>query len=245
MIDFSVQINKKDKDWMFIKSFEIAEDDEQPLRAGACLIHVENNEAAIYIIAFFNKHQVEFIKKIETFLKSLYIKKISIGLSKDTKEEKKIKFLESVGYQLLDCFLTKDFDDNIYVYEKYLEYNTPWNDIMFLENYVQYNKAVDETPEGYRLPTVKDVEIFQKLYSVESRFDKVTITDSKGTKYDINKEKFANKGYYATYPNSFTFWVELNTTDSFVTACLCENRMKPTIVQRGKYLNLIAIYIKK
>ena len=245
MIDFSVQVNKKDKDWLYAKSFEVAEDDEQPQRAGACLVHIENGEAAIYMIAFFNKHKNEFMEKLESFLKTFYIKKISIGLLKEGIEFTKIQFLESLGYELFDCFLTKDFDKNIHIYEKYLDYETPWNDIMFLENYVDYNKAILETPDGYRLPTIKDIEVFKKLYKVESRFDKIVITDSKGTQYSINKEKFVNKGYYAVYPNSCCFWIESENTGSFATACLCENKADPMIVPRGRFLNIIAIYIKK
>lgn len=244
MIDFCIKVNKKDKDWLFIKSFEINEDDVQPSLAGTCLVHLENNEAAIYAIGFFNKHKVEFMEKLEAFLKTLYIKKISIGLLEGSSEENKIKFLESIGYKIFDKFLTKDFKDMIYIYEKYLDYKTPWENLIFIENCIQYNQAIEEMPEGYRLPTIKDIEIFKSLYTVNARFDKIDISNSKKESFSINKEKFKNKGFNYTYNNNFCFWTDSASQDIMVSACLCENRQVPMIVPRSRYLSLMTVYIK-
>ena len=243
-MNFIIENNKFDKKWYKIEAYTVpCESDEMRNKLGACLFHIEDNQIAIYQLLLLGDKNDEFYNKIELFARSLYIKSISIGLF-ELLDLDKIFFLKSHGFTEVERFYDKTTESNIIHFKKPLIYETIWDGARCQEEFCTYAEAEAGTPDGYRLPTLEEAELFCKLYDVSYKDKELKLKTNNGTVFTA---KISDKNSYAyvTYPYQMHIWINSELVTYFKKGICCHNFKTPVIESRSIYLKGCALYVKK
>lgn len=239
-MDFIIKENKIEPGWFRVEAYENVEGDEQREKIGTALLHIEKCEMAIHQILFLNEKMNEFYDKIELFAKSLFIKKISIGIFSCSQ---KTYFDFFILKNYIELTQNYNYISREYVLEleKLLTYKTTWRDVKYQSKALTFVDAVNNAPEGYRLPTLKEAELFTKLYTCKRTGDESFIINSKGERRALRIDRGVYN--YALY-NSLTFWVNEGST-YLKKVCVCDIDKIPEIQTRSQYICCNALYLNK
>ena len=242
-MNFIIENNKFDKKWYKIEAYTVPESDEIRTKLGACLFHIEDNQIAIYQLLLLGDKNDEFYNKIELFARSLYVKSISIGLF-ELLDLDKIFFLKSHGFTEVERFYDKTTESNIIHFKKSLTYETIWDGVLCKEDFCTYADAIVAIPDGYRLPTLEEAELFCKLYGVSYKDKELRLKSNDGT--ILTAKVNDNNSYgYVTYPYQMHIWVDSELITYFKKGICCHNFKTPVIESRSIYLKGCALYVKK
>jgi hypothetical protein len=151
-------------------------------------------------------------------------------------------------FNIMDCIETTyftDFNDSYIIhFKKPLTYETIWNGARCQEEFCTYAEAESGAPEGYRLPTLEEAELFCKLYDVSYKDKELKLKSNDGT---IFTAKISDKNSYAyvTYPYQMHIWIDSELVTYFKKGICCHNFKTPVIESRSIYLKGCALYVKK
>lgn len=240
-MDLVIHNNKKEKNWYKVEAYNIVESDEMKRKLGACLFHVEDNEVAIYQILLLEGNSSEYYDKVESFIRTMLVRSISIGLF-EAIESEKIAFLKEKGFTEVERSYDNSTKGYILHLKKGLRYHTIWDNMLCRKTFCTFDTAKSEAPEGYRLPTFEEAQLFCKLFKTTHTASKFVFILGDGATWTGQIEKDTTYGY-STYPDQVAVWVDKDASTIYKSCIACYSNKNPQIESRSMYMKGCALYL--